>query len=1092
MGTKVQVEVPVGVVTVLLGDVEGSVKHWEADADAMAKSMASLERLLDEVVPAHHGVRPLEQGEGDSFVVAFASPVDAVACATAIQLGLVDSDLRVRMAVHTDEAIVRGTSNYSGAVVNRAARLRALAHGGQVLVSGTTHELVAGKLPAKADLRDRGAHTLRDVPTPVHVWQLAHPDLADGSPTLRSTNALVTNLPTQLTTFVGRVEEVRATRKLLFENRLVSLTGAGGTGKTRLSLELALDAFEAYPHGVWFVDQTPVTDPGDVAVTITAALGLRESNTRDAPDVVADHFGDDRVLLVLDNCEHVVGAAASFVDGVLRRCPNLTIVVTSREPLNVGGEANYAVPPLSLPESDCDAATLVDSDAVELFVDRVKHADAAFELNETSARTIAAICRRVDGLPLAIELAAARARTLSLDAIAETLARRFDLLTGGTRTAPARQQSVTECVAWSHELLGDAERTVLRRLSVFTGSFATDAADAVCGPETLPTLLALVDKSLVRLNGDRYSLLAVVREFACDRLRESTDDEDELRGRHLTFLVELAGRSAEGLTGPEHAMWLRRMRAEEPDIEATLTWAQAHDQAGGLRLATALVMFNLCSANLLRGWRWVVPFLDAIPSADPQVAADACFSAALNLLFCGDMALAIQGSGFITDALARYEAIGDAAGAARARGVLALMADALGSTEDTRAHAEACVAEMEATSKDAWSTMMLSTLGGYQVQQGRALTAMPYLDRARATAERLGHTFVLTMVDTWRAGAFGFLGEHAKAKAIAEGVLATLAETGHDPDHGSFMNCIIAQAYFHSGDLDRAEHHARIGAIMGERHDIHQHAAFGYTVLGSVHLEQGRPADAKLVFEHALEVNSNPAFFARYAGGLAAALMELDDLDGAREFVDRGLGMARAAAPSSDLARLLLLSATFEERAGEDARAEDLLHEALSAIVQVGARSLGASTLEHLAAIAARQESYLETVRLFAAAAVVRSELGRRAADDSVLDAARVALEPDVFEGAWSEGAAMSLVDAAAYASRGRGARKRPSSGWASLTPTETEVVRLVTEGLTNPQIGDRMFISRGTVRTHLTHVFAKLGVSSRAQLATEATRRGL
>jgi DNA-binding CsgD family transcriptional regulator len=455
------------------------------------------------------------------------------------------------------------------------------------------------------------------------------------------------------------------------------------------------------------------------------------------------------------------------------------------------------------------------------------------------------------------------------------------------------------------------------------------------------------------------------------------------------------------------------------------------------------------------------------------------------------MALGIQGAGFITDALARYESIGDAAGAARSRGVLALLADAMGSTEETRAQCTACVAEIRAGGDDMWATLMLSNVGGNQVQRGRATTAMPYLDEARAAAVRSGHTFAVTMVDTWRAAAISMLGDHTQAKAIAESVLAALSDV-HDPDHGSFMNGVIGDAYFHFGDYESAERHARIGAVMGERHNIRPHAALGYSLLGKVLLEQRRPAEAKVAFERACEINDNPKYFDRQASGLAAALMELGDLAGARAVVDRGLAAARASAPSSDLARLLILAATLDERAGDDNAAEDLLHQALTVVVEVGARSLGATTFEHLAGVATRHDSFVEAVRLFGAAASIRKSLERRPGDDTALAPARATLGDEAFAAAWQEGEAMSLEDAVAYAARGRGARKRPSSGWASLTPTETEVVRLVTEGLTNPQIGDRMFIARGTVRTHLTHIFTKLGVTSRAQLATEATRRGL
>lgn len=1101
MGARTAVEVPAGVVTVLLADVEGSVRQWEADADTMVRAMAALDAVVDKAVAAHHGVRPVEQGEGDSFVAAFAQPVDAVACALTIQSGLANESLRVRMAVHTDEAQLRGTSNYSGALVNRAARLRALAHGGQIVVSGATHELVAGQLPEGASVVDLGLHRLRDLPAPVRVWQLRHPSLATDFPPLRSPDALATNLPVQLTAFVGRTDELLAARKLLYENRLVTLTGPGGTGKTRLAIELAADVFDAYPAGAWFVDLSPVLDPSDVASTIAATLHLRDEGQRTPLDAVASHFADDKALLLFDNCEHVVGAVATFVDGLLRASPKLDVIVTSREPLSVGGEATYGVPPMALPDPEADAAALTDYDSVELFVDRAHRADPSFSLDDASVRMIATICRQVDALPLAIELAAARARVMSLDAIADTLTRRFDLLTGGPRTGPQRQRSVAECVAWSHDLLDESERILLRRLSVFEGSFAVDAAEAVCqddvlpGALVLPTLLALVEKSLVAAVGDRYALLATVREFARDRLTGSGDDEHDLRRGHLEFLADLAARSEEGLSGGDAGRWLQRLRAEVPSIEAALDWALVHDRDKGLRLAAGLVHFALSGGNLLRGWRWVEPFVDQADTADPKVGADACFGAGLLVLFCGDMALAMRAPAFLATARSLYEQASDHAGVARTRGMVALMAAVVGGADEVRSEWDASLAELKGAGDDWWVAMLTAIWGAHAVQIGRARAGMPHLEAARTHAEPVGNAFLITYIEGWLAAGYGMLGDHDRALALGERSLAAQREA-HDPDAGSFMNFIIGDAHYHRGDLDAAERHARESAVMGERHNIAPHAALGYSLLGRVDLDRRDPERARQHYRRALELSAGDGlvnhFVARHSAGLIAALIQLGELDEARAALERGLAAARAGAASSDHARLLVLAAEMEEAVGNDDAAEDRLHEALSMIVETGARTLAITALERLAAIAARLESDVEAVRVFAAAATIRQELGRRPGDEGALATARARLGPDAFAAAWSDGAAMVLDHVVAYASRGRGSRKRPSTGWASLTPTEREVVRLVAEGLTNPQIGERLFISRGTVRTHLSHVFIKLGVTSRSQLASEATRRGL
>lgn len=507
MTTRTVGDLPTGVVTVLLADIEGSVEHWEAEADGMAKAIESMEGVVDRAVSANRGARPLEQGEGDSFVVAFARPTDAVACAIDIQAGLRDHpdtpSLRVRMALHTDEAQLRDDSNYMGALMNRAARLKALAGGGQVLLSGATQGLVAGAIPAAASLVDLGTHRLRDVPQPHRIWQLLHPALSPDLLDLETPDVLATNLPAQVTTFVGRATELLAARKLLHENRLVTITGAGGAGKTRLALELAMDAFDAYPAGAWFVDLTDVNDPADVSVAVSRVLHLSEGSTHAATERIAAHIADDRVLLVIDNCERVVGAVAALVDAVLRDCARLDVVTTSREPLNTGGEALYRIPPLTIPADGTaiDTAAIADLDSVQLFAERAYLADPEFALDDRTARTALAICSRVDGLPLAIELAAARLRTMSLDGVASTLPERLDILSGGSRTAHDRQRSVASCVAWSYDLLSESEQAVLRRLAVFVGTFALDAAEAVVSSgdeprgEALDVILALVDSA---------------------------------------------------------------------------------------------------------------------------------------------------------------------------------------------------------------------------------------------------------------------------------------------------------------------------------------------------------------------------------------------------------------------------------------------------------------------------------------------------------------------------------------------------------------------------------------------------------------------
>ena len=990
MGTDAVVNVPTGVVTVVLADVEGSVRSWEADPPAMAQAMARLDEIVDAALAVHRGVRPVEQGEGDSFVAAFVQPVDAVGAALAIQRGLqaeqsASADgapsLRLRMAVHTDEAQLRGTGNYSGALVNRAARIRALAHGGQVLLSGNTCGQLGSTLPDGASLIDLGIHHVRDVPEPIRVWQLRHDELDAEFPPLRSPDALATNLPVHLTPFVGRVNELLSARKLLYENRLVTLSGPGGVGKTRLAVELAAEAFDAYPGGAWFVDLSPVTDPAAVGGDIAATLHLHGKESRTPLELVSSHFADDRVLLVVDNCEHVVGAVAAFVDALLRACPRLDVVVTSREPLNVAGEAVYPVPPMALPEGDrVDAASLADCDAVGLFVDRAHLADPDFSLDDETAPTIAAVCARVDCLPLAIELAAARVRVMTLDQIAETMASRLDVLRGGARTAPIRQQSVEQCVAWSYDLLDERHQALLRRLSIFAGSFTMSAAAAVAGDEdepprvrTFDVLLSLVDRSLVVAAGGRYHLLATIRAFAADRLAESGDDVHTLHARHLSWLVDTAADAEAGLADENEPRVLEALRAEVPNIEAVLTWASSNNPPEALRLAASLVKFALVGGNLLRGWRWLEPLVDSDSIVEPDVRAKARFGAGLLVLLCGDMALAMSAPTHLSKAKDAFEQLGDAAGAARVDGLQAIMMAVVAGPSTARPQFDAAVGFLHRAGDDWWAGLLSGSWAATEVQRGRAAGVVSLLEQEVAAARAASSTFRLRLAGTWLAAAYGMLGDHDRAIELAASSLAEQRAV-HDPDQTSFMLYVIGDAHYHQGDLDLAEHYGLEAADTGGRH-FSGHAALGHNLVARVAMARGDAERARLHFQRAVDMSVDAGAMhavPRHAPGLVQALRALNRSDDAAAVLGRALEGARSLGPSSDLGRLLLTAATNAEDDGNDDRAEDLIHEALGTIMHVRSRPLAATALEHLAVIAARQESDAEAARLFAAAATIR------------------------------------------------------------------------------------------------------------------------
>ena len=438
---------PTGTVTLLLADVEGSTRLWETQPGEMTAAVARLNQAVSDIIATNDGVRPVEQGEGDSFVAAFARASDAVACALELQRAPL-APIRLRIGVHTGEVQLRDEGNYAGPTINRTARLRDLAHGGQTVLSGATEPLVVDRLPEGAWLTDLGTHQLRDLPRPERVAQLCHPDLLNEFPPLRTSKAFVaTNLPVQLTSFVGRDVGLTQLRELLTDNRVVTLTGAGGVGKTRLAIQVAAAMAPEFADGAWYVDLAPITDPELVPVTVARALGLPDQPGRSTMDTLLRYVGDRQMLVVLDNCEHLLDVSAELVVAVLSGAARLTLLATSREAIGVAGEVSWRVPSLSLAD-----------EAIELFTDRARRARPGFAVSDDNAATVGEICARLDGVPLAIELAAARVRALSLAEILDSLHDRFRLLTGGARTAVRRQQTLRASVDWSHALLTEPER----------------------------------------------------------------------------------------------------------------------------------------------------------------------------------------------------------------------------------------------------------------------------------------------------------------------------------------------------------------------------------------------------------------------------------------------------------------------------------------------------------------------------------------------------------------------------------------------------------------------------------------------------------
>ena len=593
--------------TFLFTDIEGSTALLRRLRESLyAQVLTDHRSLIRAGLTAHDGKEVDTQGDG--LFAVFSSPSACLAAVIDMQNALdahawpVGEQVRVRMGVHTGEAS-RTATGLVGLEIHRAARVASVGYGGQILLSETAASLVRDWLPPDAALKDLGVHRLKDLGRPERIFQLQAQGLQAEFPPLRSLGnpALLNNLPAQLSTFIGRDRELSEVRALLESSRMVTLTGAGGCGKTRLSLHLAAEMLDGAADGVWLVELAAVSDPDAVPSAISGALGIAPQPGRTALEGLLDALSPQDILIVLDNCEHLIDPCAKTADALLRRCPRVRLIATSREPLGINGETIYRVPSLSVPASGQGSAAPESSDAVALFVDRARAQGVGLMVNEETIGIIVSVCRRLDGLPLAIELAAARLRSLSLNGLHDRLDQRFRLLTGGSRTALARQQTLRAAVDWSYSLLNGAEQSLLRRLSVFAESFDLDAAEAVCGSgdievfEVAELLGALVDKSLVVAEPTggalRYRLLETIRQFAAERLAEAGEDEvaavATAHGRHYLSVAEAAARH---LTGPDQGSWFVRLDADHANLQRAARYAYGVPEGAEqfLRLIVAL------------------------------------------------------------------------------------------------------------------------------------------------------------------------------------------------------------------------------------------------------------------------------------------------------------------------------------------------------------------------------------------------------------------------------------------------------------------------------------------------------------------------
>jgi predicted ATPase/class 3 adenylate cyclase/DNA-binding CsgD family transcriptional regulator len=1037
---------PTGTVTLLFTDIEGSTRLLLQLGDYYADVLAECRQLLRAVFQQWNGHEVDTQG--DSFFVVFARAADAIAAVVAMQRALAAHAwpegvaVRVRMGLHTGEPQL-SAENYVGLDVHHAARIMSVGHGGQVLLSQTTSELVKQHLPGGVSVRDLGEHRLKDLQRSTHLYQLVMTGLPADFPPLKSLNNRPNNLPLQLTPLIGREQEVATALTFLQREqvRLLTLTGPGGTGKTRLALQVAAELSKTFSEGVYFVNLAPLSDPALVIPTIAQTLDLKESAGQSLLSLLKVSLHGKQVLLLLDNFEHVMDAAVSVAE-LLAACLLLKVLVTSRAALHLRGEQEFAVPPLAVPDPTHlpDLGTLAQYEAVALFLQRAQAVKPEFQVTNANAQAVAEICVRLDGLPLAIELAAARIKVLPPQALLSRLDQRLAVLTGGARDAPARQQTLRNTIAWSYQLLNASEQRLFQRLSVFAGGCTLEAIEAVCtafdadtaSGEVLEGVASLVDKSLLQQTeqeGDdpRLLMLETIREYGLECLT-ATGEAEATRQAHAAYYLQLAERAEPELRGTQQALWLERLEREYENLRAAMECflERAGTREGkeqgepALRLCVALAFFWRMGGYLREGRAWLSRALAASEEVVSSLRARGLFYAGVLAHYqdSNEQAEVLCG-----ESLALYRELGDTGGMA----------------------------------------ISLDVMGDIAWRKGDYATAHPLFEEAE--------TLFKEASDTWeRADVLGSLvrlftaqGEYSRARELGEECLALYIADGDQQRIGWCLQLLAWVHFLSQGDQAKARALAEESLVLLQEAGSKEFLAYVLGLLAQMHLLQGEQILARELAEESV-----------------ATLKEV----GSRFFLAQSLVY---------LARVVFFQS-------DDVAARALYEESLTVAGEIGARQLIASGLEGLADVVAAQRMPAWAALLWGAAEALRDTIGTplppvyRADYERSVSAARAQLGEKAFAAAWAEGRTMTPDQALAARGQALGSSSSsigermsgaPSTSTVpypdGLTSREVEVLRLVAQGLTDAQIAEQLIISPRTVNSHLTSIYGKVGVSSRS-----------
>ncbi len=995
-------DLPTGTVTFLFTDIEGSTRLWQQHPEAMPNALACHHAILNEAITAHEGY--VFQIIGDAFCAAFSTVRDGLDAALAAQRALRDATwsetgvICVRMAIHTGTADVRVGEHTSGEYVSnltlsRAARLLSAGHGGQILLSFISAELIRDQLPCDVSLRDLDAHRLKDLIHPEHIYQVVVSDLRSDFPLLKTLDARPNNLPIQLTSFIGREQEMARLKELLANVRLLTLTGTGGAGKTRLALQAAADLIDEFPDGVWLVEFAPLADPVLVPHSIATSLGLQLQSGRTIELALAEYLRERKCLLLFDNCEHLMDACWRISDALVRACANLKILATSREGFNIPGEVIYNVPSLAIPSLETPTVqTLTQYDAVRLFIDRAMTIQQNFALTNQNAAAVARICYHLDGIPLAIELAAARVNVLSVEQISERLADRFRLLTGGSRTALPRQQTLRALIDWSYSLLSPAERILFARLSIFSGGWTLEAAESICAGdgiesfEVLDPLQSLVCKSLVVVGEGverrvRYRMLETIRQYAREKLVDS-GQLNLLRDRHLDWFLDFDERARPKLFSGEQVVMLNRLDAEHDNFRAALTWSLETAVEKGLCLAAGLYRFWRLRGYWFERLDWLMKLLAQTEAINPTSAR------AFALVTRGDIELS---QGEYTDAeksfaesVQIYRRLGDEKGLAESLGELARLSIAQGDFLRAGALSQ--------------ESLEISRKIGDKFQISQALNRLAHELRAQGdqirTNELLNESMALfsQMVD---------MGSVQNFFASPETQNAYFILASNEQDQGNFER---ARKFFEDG--------LTFFRKTGSSHEI----AWFLRYLANLSLREGDLARAQTLYQESLQIvqdMKDKYCTAHTLDGLAQVENGKGNYPEAESLACQALNLCEQVGSKPRIAHVQCTMGLAMLRT-DPIGAGQMLKSSLTIRNKLRNKNDIAESLEALAKMCSFGGVFERATRLFAAVSVMHEAISfamtptERSEYNRQLSALRTQLGGEAFTAAWDEGRVMS------------------------------------------------------------------------------------